>query len=143
MRLRTTRMTLRLPIVVAAAMVLALVGTAAVASASNAVDKDVAQTTIGKTAAPDRLPPTGTTAPTVADFQRMDGDNDDFDIWWIVGPTMMFIFWGGIIAVIVWGVRQFTRERRGGRSPLDIAKERLARGEIGKEEFDRIRSDLA
>lgn len=29
------------------------------------------------------------------------------------------------------------------RSPLDIAKVRLANGEITKEEFDRIRDDLA
>ncbi len=63
--------------------------------------------------------------------------------WWIVMPIMMVIFWGGVIAVAVWGIRQFTGGRDKRQSPLDIAKERLARGEISKEEFDRIRSDLA
>ncbi len=63
--------------------------------------------------------------------------------WWIVRPIMMVIFWGGVIAVAVWGIRQFTGGRDKGQSPLDIAKERLARGEITKEEFDRIRGDLA
>ncbi len=63
--------------------------------------------------------------------------------WWIVMPIMMVFFWGGVIAVAVWGIRQFTGDRRRDRSALDIAKERLAGGEISKEEFDRIRSDLA
>ena len=62
--------------------------------------------------------------------------------WWIVMPIMMVLFWGGVIAVAVWGIRQFTGGRDKRQSPLDIAKERLARGEITKEEFDRIRSDL-
>jgi putative membrane protein len=135
-------MTFRLAIVVTAAVVLALVGTAAVTSASNTVDKDVAQTTIGKTTAPDTLPPGGMASPTLAALQPMDDGGGEFNIWWIVGPMMMFIFWGGIIAVFVWGVRQFTGARDRDRSPLDIAKERLARGEISKEEFDRIRGDL-
>ena len=63
--------------------------------------------------------------------------------WWIAMPIMMVLFWGAIIAVVVWGIRQFTGERKRDRSALDIAKERLAGGEITKEEFDRIRSDLA
>ncbi len=62
--------------------------------------------------------------------------------WWIVMPIMMVLFWGAIIAVVVWGIRQFTGDQRRDRSALDIAKERLARGEITKEEFDRIRGDL-
>ena len=63
--------------------------------------------------------------------------------WWIVMVVMMVLFWGAIIAVVVWGIRQFTGDRKRDRSALDIAKERLAGGEITKEEFDRIRSDLA
>ncbi len=62
--------------------------------------------------------------------------------WWIVMVVMMVLFWGAIIAVAVWGIRQFTGDRRRDRSALDIAKERLAGGEITKEEFDRIRGDL-
>ncbi|MCH7577504.1 MAG: SHOCT domain-containing protein [Chloroflexi bacterium] len=63
--------------------------------------------------------------------------------WWIVMVVMMVLFWGGLIAVVAWGIRQFTGDRRRDRSALDIARERLAGGEITKEEFDRIRSDLA
>ena len=63
--------------------------------------------------------------------------------WWIVMVVMMVLFWGGVIAVVVWGIRQFTGDQRRDRSALDIARERLARGEITKEEFDRIRGDLA
>ncbi len=71
-----------------------------------------------------------------------DGHWDMGSGWWIVMPIMMVIFWGGVIAVAVWGIRQFTGGRDKGQGPLDIAKERLARGEITKEEFDRIRGDL-
>ena len=77
----------------------------------------------------------------------MDDDGDSHgwwnNGWWVVMPIMMVIFWGGVIALVVWGIRQFTGDRDRGRSPLDIARERLARGEISKEEFDRIRVHLA
>ncbi len=85
-------------------------------------------------------PATGTLRATLDD----DGHMWDLDSgWWIVMPIMMVLFWGGVIALAVWGIRQFTADRRPDGSALDIAKERLARGEITKEEFDRIRGDLA
>jgi putative membrane protein len=66
--------------------------------------------------------------------------------WWLVfGGFWMFIFWGGLIALIVWGI---TRLTRGGISipkhdPLDVAKERYAKGEISREEFEQLKKDLS
>ncbi len=74
--------------------------------------------------------------------QMMNNDGDFWNGWWIIMPFMMVLFWGGVIALVVWVVRQFKGDRATDRSPLDIAKERLARGEITKDEFDGIRSDL-
>ena len=61
----------------------------------------------------------------------------------------MVIIWVVIIALIVWGV--IVLVRRGTsvsdtpqkRDPLDIARERYARGEITKEEFEEIKKDLS
>jgi len=63
--------------------------------------------------------------------------------WWMV--AWMVIFWGGLTALIVWGIKKLT-ERGGSTSkhdPLDIAKERYARGEISREEFGQIKKDLS
>ena len=61
--------------------------------------------------------------------------------WWVFGV----VFWGGLIALIVWGVTKLVR--RGGTTsrhdPLDIAKERYAKGEISKKEFEQIKKDLS
>lgn len=56
----------------------------------------------------------------------------------------MIIFGGGIIALIVWGITRLIRDGAGGekRSPLDIAKERYAKGEITKEQLEQIKKDL-
>ena len=70
--------------------------------------------------------------------------------WWMMfGGILMVLFWGLVIALVVWGVKRLTE--RGGSGPttpekgdpLDIAKERYARGEISKEEFEQIKKDLA
>ena len=69
--------------------------------------------------------------------------------WWGMG-TMMFlgvIFWGGIIALIVWGITRLTRQGSsgggGGKTALDLAKERYARGEITREQFEQFKKDLS
>jgi len=79
-----------------------------------------------------------------------DEDHDDGHMWgwgvgwwWLVMPIGMIIFWGGVIALIVWAIRQFSEGRGGGGSAIEIARGRYARGEISREEFEQIRRDLA
>ena len=63
--------------------------------------------------------------------------------WWLLMPMGMIIFWGGIIALIIWAIRQSSEGRGGGGNAVEIARGRYAHGEISREEFDQIRRDLA
>lgn len=65
------------------------------------------------------------------------------DGWWVLMLIMMVVFWAAIIALVIWGVRSIAGSRDQGRTPLDIAKERLAKGEISEEEFERIKRQLS
>lgn len=66
--------------------------------------------------------------------------------WHGYGGGMMWIFWILIIVVLVWFVAIATR--RGGTSTgndktaLEILKERYARGEIDRDEFEQKQKDL-
>ncbi len=66
--------------------------------------------------------------------------------WWTAcGGLWMFIFWGGLIALIIWGIMRLTRRSDSApkHDPLDVAKGRYARGEISREEFEQIKNDLS
>ncbi len=59
--------------------------------------------------------------------------------WWMAfGGLWMVLFWGGLIALVVWGIAKLTKQSDSAskRDPLDVAKERYARGEISREEFE-------
>ena len=69
--------------------------------------------------------------------------------WWMMfGGFWVILFWGAIIALIVWGVKKLTERgssvtsSAGKRAPLDIARERYARGDISQEAFQQIKKDL-
>ena len=65
--------------------------------------------------------------------------------WWMgFGVIWMILFWGVIIALIVWAVKRFTGSPDSNRNneALDIARERYARGDISKEEFEQIKKTL-
>jgi putative membrane protein len=73
-----------------------------------------------------------------------DGHMWGWDVgwWWLVMPIGMIIFWGGVIALIIWAIRQFAEGRGGGDNAIEIARDRYARGDISREEFGQIRRDL-
>jgi putative membrane protein len=67
---------------------------------------------------------------------------------WGMGLMMLvgLIFWGSIIWLIIWGITRLTRREVHSAAlkptPLDIARERYARGEITREQFEQIKKDL-
>ena len=68
-------------------------------------------------------------------------------MWGAGGLVMMFmmlVFWGLVIAGLVLGVRWLAGQRRGAPrdEALEILRQRYARGEIGKEEFETRKRDL-
>lgn len=64
--------------------------------------------------------------------------------WGIGMALFMLLFWVLVIAALVYGVRWFVTQGRASESerPLEIAKRRYARGEITREEFERLKEDL-
>ena len=65
--------------------------------------------------------------------------------WWMLfGGLLWFLFWGTLIYQAV----AFFRSRMNASThelddPVDVAKRRYARGEIGSDEYERLRRDLA
>jgi len=59
------------------------------------------------------------------------------------GGIGMWITWIIVIALIGFGAYYFFNKKGfSTETPLDVLKKRYARGEITKEEFERIKSDL-
>jgi putative membrane protein len=75
-----------------------------------------------------------------------------FDMFGL-GSIWMILFWVVIIGLIVWGVTRIVRANSksstnippssGQPSALDILKQRYARGEISKDQFEEMRRDLS
>lgn len=75
----------------------------------------------------------------------MWGGMDGHSWGWGFGPLFMVLFWGlvviGIVALVQYLLRGPGNAPRG-KNALDILKERYARGEIDKDEFERKKRDL-
>jgi putative membrane protein len=64
--------------------------------------------------------------------------------WGFGMMLVMILFWGLVIVGIVIGIRWLMSEsqQRRGDSAMEILRQRYARGEINKEEFDAKKKDL-
>ena len=65
--------------------------------------------------------------------------------WWVLMVLGMVLFWGLVIAGIVWLARAGIGDRPGGgaKGAKEVLDERLATGEISVEEYERRREVLA
>ncbi len=65
------------------------------------------------------------------------------------GAVLMVIFWIAVIVVVIFFVRWLALSTNRGRrdaseeSALDILKKRYARGEINKDEYEKIKKDIS
>ena len=69
-------------------------------------------------------------------------------MWWGWGigmMAMMFLFWALVIVGLIVGIRWLLGQGKATRSDsaLEIIRQRYARGEINKEEFDLKKKDLS
>jgi putative membrane protein len=66
-------------------------------------------------------------------------------VWGFAMMLMMFVFWGVVIAGIVIGMRWLARQGRKSKpdAALEILRQRYARGDINKEEFEARKRDLS
>lgn len=65
--------------------------------------------------------------------------------WWMLfGGFWMVVFWGVLIALAIWGIRKVigTSKKHEESSPQDIARQRYARGEISRDEYEQLMKDL-
>lgn len=60
--------------------------------------------------------------------------------WWVLGPIMMVVFWGGLFWLIAKMITGQPQQPKGdaGISAREIAARRYAAGEIDEVEYSRI-----
>ncbi len=90
----------------------------------------------------------GVTLPMVAWAQERPYDWGMHYMWGATGigmMLMMILFWGLIIVGLVFGIRWLVAEGRESRSDtaLDILRQRYARGDISKEEFETRKREIS
>ena len=77
----------------------------------------------------------------------MWGYHDGMGWWMLFGGLSMAIFWALALGLAVWAVNRFSGQSNGehqerGESALEIARRRLARGEITRQQWDEVKKEL-
>jgi len=67
-----------------------------------------------------------------------------FSGWWLIGMSMMVLFWIAIILLVIWVVRSlFPRQMSSGHDrALEILRQRYASGEISAAEYEQALARL-
>jgi putative membrane protein len=81
----------------------------------------------------------------IGDLVAMMGFNGYGTSPWMMvfWSLMMFLFVGGLVLLVVWGIKAIGGQRTAQTDiPLDTLKRRFAAGEINQEEFDKTRRSL-
>ena len=68
--------------------------------------------------------------------------------WGIGMMAMMLLFWGVIVLACITGIRWFVNQTKQSKQPpadsaMEILRERFARGEIDKDEFEAKKKELS
>jgi putative membrane protein len=67
---------------------------------------------------------------------------------WVFGALIMLLFWGGLVALVIFAIRGWGGSQRGNsgqpraQDARAILEKRFARGEISKDEFEERRGVL-
>ncbi len=61
---------------------------------------------------------------------------------WFGGGFGMLIFWVVLILFVIWAIRELGGDKKSDNSALEILRQRYAKGEINKEEFEAKRLEL-
>jgi putative membrane protein len=85
--------------------------------------------------------------PMMGQGGMMDGGWGVLGTLWLLVPLL---FWGGLLAVIVWAVLRITANRQGGgadaraggSSAEEVLRQRFAQGELNAEEYEERRRIL-
>ena len=97
----------------------------------------------------------GGTPPALAQAQDRDWNGwashpmwGMWSVWGLMMMLLMLVFWGLVIAGLAVGLRWLVSRARDPRrdradAALDILRQRYARGEISREEFEAKQRDLA
>ena len=75
-------------------------------------------------------------------YYMMDGNSPGWG-WGIGMGFLWLLFFCAVLFLTYRLVRGHDGRSSTGKTPLDIAKDRYARGEISKKEFDQLKKDLS
>ena len=69
---------------------------------------------------------------------------EGFSLWSWLNIAWVLVVGGGLVALVIWAINRFSKPEsiNTKSNALDLARERYAKGEITREQFEQIKKDL-